>query len=156
MSERDGVDELVRLEHDDDGGGGGGERKRPRASKSKPKRKKPTKTMDKQRATSARRDLRSKFKPTKTQHEQVIKLQTQIGTVIEDARYANRMDESDMWFYGHNECDLTVARFLEQLRADWTKADEEACRDFEPPQQYINHLGCVLTTVQCKAGADLY
>ena len=95
--------------------------------------------------------LRSQFKPTNAQHNQVIKLKMEIGTAIEDARYTNRMDEGDVWFYGHNECDLTVERFLEQMHADWNTADKTACHDFEPPQHYIEHLTRVLSTVQEKA-----
>ncbi len=93
----------------------------------------------------------SRFKPTDEQHEKIKAHERAIGQAIESGRFAGVLSESDALFYGHNECDLTVARFLEQLHMDWTKPiNENECKDFEPPQRYIDHLSDVLLAVKAK------
>ena len=80
-----------------------------------------------------------------------MRLENEIGRAIEDALDAKRIDEGDAWFYGHNECNLTVARFLEQRHANWGAMDEDACQDFEDPKNYIIHLSNVLKIIKDKA-----
>ena len=98
-----------------------------------------------------RQGLKLRFKPTKAQHEQVMRLENEIGRAIENALDAKLIDEGDAWFYGNSDCDLTVARFLEQLHANWDTMDKDACQDFQAPKNYIIHLSNVLKTVKDKA-----